>query len=43
MKIISHLCLRSFPYADRKSNYWTGYFTSRVALKVLAKETGRYL
>ena len=32
-----------FPYADRPSGYWTGYFTSRVSIKSLVKELGRYL
>ena len=31
-----------FPYADRSSGYWTGYFTSRVATKGLTRQAGRY-
>ena len=26
-----------FPYSDNKYSYWTGYFTSRPALKLIAK------
>lgn len=33
----------SYPYASQKNKYWTGYFTSRPALKGLAKQQGRYL
>lgn len=32
-----------FPYASDTSDYWTGYFTSRVNSKFLIRETGRYL
>ncbi|EAS04708.3 glycoside hydrolase family 38 amine-terminal domain protein (macronuclear) [Tetrahymena thermophila SB210] len=32
-----------FPYADNSNAYWTGYFTSRPALKGLTKDAGRYL
>lgn len=32
-----------FPYASDVSDYWTGYFTSRVNSKYLIKETGRFL
>ena len=32
-----------FPYADGENAYWTGYFTSRVALKGYVRTTGRYL
>lgn len=32
-----------YPYADHSHAYWTGYFTSRVSLKSLAKELGRYV
>lgn len=32
-----------FPYADVPNGYWTGYFTSRVALKGNVRDTGRYL
>lgn len=32
-----------FPYASDVSDYWTGYFTSRVNSKNLIKETGRFL
>ena len=32
-----------FPMADKIHRYWTGYFTSRVALKLIVRETGRYL
>jgi lysosomal alpha-mannosidase len=31
------------PYADHDSGYWTGYFTSRTALKGHTKYVGRYL
>jgi len=31
------------PYADEPGAYWTGYFTSRPILKLMVKETGRYL
>lgn len=30
-----------FPYADEPHAYWTGYFTSRVAIKGLVKRFGR--
>ncbi|CAD8084472.1 unnamed protein product [Paramecium primaurelia] len=30
------------PYADRPNAYWTGYFTSRVSLKLLIKQLGRF-
>lgn len=32
-----------FPYASDTSDYWTGYFTSRVNSKLLIRETGRFL
>ena len=32
-----------FPYADNEHAYWTGYFVSRVALKGIVKEGGRFL
>jgi len=32
-----------FPYADVEYGYWTGYFTSRVAIKGNVRDTGRYL
>lgn len=32
-----------FPYADGDSAYWTGYFTSRVAIKGLTRQEGRLL
>lgn len=32
-----------FPYADEINAYWTGYFTSRIALKYNIKLNGRYL
>lgn len=32
-----------FPYASDASDFWTGYFTSRVNSKYLIKETGRFL
>lgn len=32
-----------FPYADEEHAYWTGYFTSRAALKGNVRDTGRYL
>lgn len=32
-----------FPYADQTNAYWTGYFTSRPALKGLVREEGRFL
>ena len=28
-----------FPYADNKDGFWTGYFTSRPALKRYVRET----
>ncbi|PON67227.1 Glycoside hydrolase [Parasponia andersonii] len=31
-----------FPYADRINAYWTGYFTSRPALKGYVRATGGY-
>ncbi|KAL4481724.1 hypothetical protein ABPG74_007813 [Tetrahymena malaccensis] len=31
------------PYADKEHAYWTGYFTSRVAVKGNVRDTGRYL
>lgn len=31
------------PYADCIACYWTGFFTSRVALKGIVKNLGRYL
>ncbi|EGR32713.1 hypothetical protein IMG5_073080 [Ichthyophthirius multifiliis] len=31
------------PYADEKDAYWTGYFTSRVAVKGYVRQSGRYL
>lgn len=32
-----------FPYADHPHAYWTGYFTSRVALKGLVRNLGKFL
>ena len=32
-----------FPYADEIDAYWTGYFTSRIAIKYNIKLNGRYL
>jgi hypothetical protein len=32
-----------FPYSDTFSGYWTGYFVSRVNLKYMVKNIGRYL
>jgi len=32
-----------FPYADGAHQFWTGYFTSRPALKRYVRETGSYL
>lgn len=32
-----------FPYADQTNAYWTGYFTSRPALKGMVREEGRIL
>lgn len=32
-----------FPYADVESGYWTGYFTSRVAVKGIVRQEGRLL
>ncbi|KAL4512875.1 hypothetical protein ABPG72_017560 [Tetrahymena utriculariae] len=32
-----------FPYADQIYGYWTGYFTSRVAIKGNVRDSGRYL
>jgi hypothetical protein len=32
-----------FPYADRQNAYWTGYFTSRVAIKGFVRDLGRWL
>jgi len=32
-----------FPYADMKDAYWTGYFTSRPAIKGLIRRTGKFL
>jgi len=32
-----------FPYADEDNAYWTGYFTSRVAVKGLVRKSGRFL
>lgn len=31
-----------FPYADGEHAFWTGYFTSRVALKGFVKDMSRY-
>jgi len=31
------------PYADRINAYWTGFYTSRVALKGQSKDVGRFL
>jgi hypothetical protein len=31
-----------FPYADNAHSFWTGYFTSRVALKGFVKDFSRY-
>jgi hypothetical protein len=32
-----------FPYADHENAYWTGYFTSRVAIKGFVRDFGRWL
>lgn len=32
-----------FPYADEPNRFWTGYFTSRPALKYNIRRTGAYL
>ena len=32
-----------WPYADNAHAYWTGYFVSRVAIKGIVKEAGRFL
>ena len=32
-----------FPYADHQNAYWTGYFTSRVAVKGYVRDFGRWL
>jgi len=31
-----------FPYADNSHSFWTGYFTSRVALKGFVKDFSRF-
>lgn len=31
-----------FPYSDEESAYWSGYFTSRVALKGLVRKVGKF-
>lgn len=31
-----------FPYADNNNSYWTGYFTSRTAIKCHVRNSGRY-
>lgn len=31
-----------FPYADNAHSFWTGYFTSRVALKGFVRDFGKY-
>jgi hypothetical protein len=32
-----------WPYADNDNGYLTGYFVSRVAIKVYVREAGRFL
>lgn len=32
-----------FPYRDAPDAFWTGYFTSRVSMKAMVKENGRFL
>lgn len=32
-----------FPYADQSHSFWTGYFTSRVALKGFVRDFGKYV
>jgi hypothetical protein len=32
-----------FPYADYTDGYWSGYFTSRVAVKGFVRDTGRWV
>ena len=32
-----------FPYADHQNAYWTGYFTSRTAVKGFVRDFGRWL
>lgn len=32
-----------FPYADYTDAYWSGYFTSRVSIKGLVRDGGRWL
>ena len=37
------LCPASFPYADGPDSFWTGYFTSRPALKGYVRQTSAFL
>ncbi len=32
-----------FPYAHREHSFWTGYFTSRAALKFYVRQTNNFL
>jgi len=32
-----------FPYADHENAMWTGYFTSRTALKGFVRDFGRFI
>lgn len=32
-----------FPYADHQNAYWTGYFTSRTAVKGFVRDFGRWI
>ena len=32
-----------FPYSDNKQSMWTGFFTSRVALKGFVKDFSRFM
>ncbi|WAQ95189.1 MA2B1-like protein, partial [Mya arenaria] len=44
-KLIKYTNMRSddfFPYADREHTFWTGYFTSRAALKGYVRETNAF-